>query len=140
MFLVGLAATLFPDRNRWFVLAAFPAGLLGGFVMSATVPGAVVEAAILVSLIATGLAIAARLKTPVWLAMLAVAGFGYAHGAAHGIEMPDYVMPAAFVAGFLVTSVVVHATGYWLARKLPIKVLQAIGAGGAGLGLVLAGA
>ena len=140
MLLVGLAAALFENRDKWFVLAAFPAGLLAGFVMSAHVHAPIVEAAIIASLVVLGLGNALRLRLPLTFAMILVAGFGYAHGAAHGIEIPADAAPAVFAAGFLLTSLFLHAGGYWLAQKLPVPALRAIGAAGTGLGLVLAGA
>ncbi|OCC22388.1 urease [Croceicoccus estronivorus] len=139
MLFVGLGAALFVKRRGWLIPATFLASLVVGFLTAGYISGSLVEATILVSLIALGLATAFRLEAPVQLAILPVAAFGYAHGAAHGIEMPQGAAPALFAAGFFLSSAILHAGGYWLSRILPLPALRIFGAAGAGMGLLLAG-
>jgi urease accessory protein len=140
MLLVGLCATQIRDR-AWLLPLSFMAGLAAGFATGAQVlSGAFVETAILASVIALGLAAMLRVAVPAGLAAGAVTAFGFAHGAAHAIELPQSAAPYLFAAGFLASSAALHAGGYWLSRKLPVPALRLIGAAGAGLGLVLAGA
>ncbi|SFG31006.1 urease accessory protein [Novosphingobium sp. CF614] len=139
MLLVGLGAAIFVKRGGWMLPATFLATLALGFATCTWLPDIVAEGGILVSLVTLGLAAALRIDAPAPLAMLAIGAFGYAHGASHGIETPQGAIPVFFAAGFLATSAVLHLGGYALSRVLPVPALRLIGAGGAGLGLVLAG-
>lgn len=140
MLMVGLGTRLFVRKDGWFVPLAFIAGLVMGFATCGLVTAAMAEAGILVSLVGLGLAVALRITSPMPVALGAVALFGYAHGAAHGLEMPSGVMPLVFAAGFVAASAALHFGGYALARLLPMPALRLIGLGGAGLGLALAAA
>ncbi|WP_404477765.1 HupE/UreJ family protein [Novosphingobium sp. BL-52-GroH] len=139
MLLVGLGAAVFVRRSGWVLPATFLAALLAGFATCTWLPVTFAEAGILASLVALGTATALWVRAPLPLAMFAIAVFGYAHGAAHGIETPEGAAPALFAAGFLASSAVLHVGGYALARVLPVSALRGIGAGSAGLGLLLAG-
>jgi urease accessory protein len=139
MLLVGLGAAIFVKRGGWMLPATFLIALAAGFATFAWLPAPWVEAGILASLVTLGLATALRVDAPAPLAILAVAIFGYAHGAAHGWETPDGALPAVFAAGFLASSAVLHLGGYALARVLPIAALRIIGCGSTGFGLFLAG-
>jgi len=140
MVLVGLCASLGGKRG-WVFPLAFMAGLLGGFASGATLASAsAVEVAILASVVALGLVAALRIAVPVGLAAATIAAFGFAHGAAHAIELPESASPMLFAAGFLATSAALHGGGFWLSRKLPVPAQRWIGAAGAGVGLLLAGA
>ena len=138
MLLVGVGAALFVRRSGWMLPATFLAALTIGFVTFAWVPGAVAEAGIIASLVGLGVATALRVETPAPLALIAVAVFGYLHGAAHGIETPHGAAPAVFAAGFLIASAALHLGGYAAARVLPATALRVIGAASAGLGVLLA--
>ncbi|MET0250850.1 MAG: HupE/UreJ family protein [Novosphingobium sp.] len=140
MVLVGVCAGLFaPDRRSALALpglflAAMLAGFLGGGAL-----GAAAEPLILVSLCALSAAVALRLRTPAPLAASAVIVFGFAHGAAHGLEVPATAEPMLFAAGFLLATAGLHGIGLALARVLPARLIPAAGAAGAGLALLLAG-
>lgn len=138
MMLIGVAAALLFGRHAWRVPAMFCGGLVLGFAAAAGMAKGPVELATLASLGLLGLAVALRRSVPIPVALTAAAIFGFAHGAAHGIDMPGDAMPVLFVAGFLVSSVFLHGAGYWIARALPAPALRALGLAGTGLGLVLA--
>ncbi len=139
MLLVGVGAAIFVRRHGRMLPVTFLLALAVGFATFAWLPSPLAEAGILASLVALGLATTLRVAIAAPLAMLVVAGFGYAHGAAHGIETPQGATPALFAAGFLAASAVLHLGGYALARMLPVRAVGVIGAGSACLGLVLAG-
>lgn len=138
MLLVGLGAAIFLKRDGWMLPAAFLAALALGFATFALIPGTLAEAGIIASVIALGLATALQAKTPAPIALLLAAAFGYAHGAAHGMEAPHGASPLLFAAGFLAASAVLHLSGYALARVLPVPALRLIGVGSAGFGIALA--
>jgi urease accessory protein len=141
MLAVGLWAAL---RGRGAMLAwpaAFVAAMAAGFAMTQgglVVPA--VETMILASVVLLGSAIALRLEAPVWLGAVAIALFGIAHGAAHGMELHGQPLP--FAGGFILASVLLHAAGLGLAalaaaagRHWPVRLA---GAGVAAAGLALA--
>lgn len=141
MLLVGVWAGLLAPNSKWALSlpGAFLGAMLTGFATSAFVPGAIAEPLVLASLIMLGGAAALRFRAPIPVAMSLAAVFGFAHGLAHGFETPEGSFPALFAGGFLIATGALHAIGLWLARTLPIPTMRAIGAGGAVLGLVLAG-
>lgn len=139
MVMVGMGAALLAGRRGWIAPVAFLAGAALGFATYRTLPVTVQELGIAASLVVLGLAVALRLSGPAPLMLPAIAAFGYAHGAAHGMESPQGALPLVFAAGFMATSAALHIGGYVLARRLPLPALRLLGAGSAGLGLVLAG-
>jgi urease accessory protein len=141
MLLVGLWAGLLAKelRGALMVPPAFLAAMLTGFVATAFVGGAFAEPMILASLIVLGAAAALHFRARVPVATAIAAVFGFAHGMAHGFETPEGSFPALFAAGFLLSTAALHAAGLWLARVLPVSAMRLIGAGGAVLGLAMAG-
>lgn len=138
---VGLWAALRggPAALAW--PAAFVAAMASGF--AATQAGFVVpqvEAMIAASVILLGGAIAFGLHAPVAAGAAALAAFGFAHGAAHGMELHGSPLP--FAAGFIGASLLLHAAGFGLAaagERLALRwPLRLAGAGVAAAGLALA--
>jgi urease accessory protein len=70
-----------------------------------------VESGIATSLIVLGLAIVAMWRAPVPLALAIVAAFGICHGYAHGVELPQAASPAAYSAGFVISTGLLHLAG-----------------------------
>jgi urease accessory protein len=138
MVLVGMVAALLVKRNAWLVPVIFTVGLVGGFAASARLAAGAIEPLVLLSLVCGGLALLLRIPLAFALAIFATAIFGFAHGAAHGIDMPGAAVPALFAAGFLTVSVCLQGAGIWMARLMPVAASRAIGAAGAGMGVVLA--
>jgi urease accessory protein len=137
MLAIGLWAAVSGHGARLAWPAAFVAAMAAGFGL--TQAGFVVpqiETMILASVVLLGSAIALRLEAPVWLGAAAIAAFGIAHGAAHGMELQGAPLP--FAGGFLMASVVLLAAGSGLAAMF-----ARIGAGWpvriAGTGVALAG-
>jgi urease accessory protein len=140
MLLVGFWSGLLFRRSpiRLLVPAAFLAAMIAGFATGAIFGVGLAEPLILLSLLALGSAVAFRLRAPPVLAAMAAALFGFAHGQAHGFETPSGAFPALFALGFLLTTGALQALGLWLARVLPEPAARLLGAGGVGLGLLLA--
>ncbi|MEZ5139583.1 MAG: HupE/UreJ family protein [Acidimicrobiales bacterium] len=136
MVAVGIvAATTARGRSVWLAPAAFVGGMaLGGTagMVGLPLPGA--EIAIAASVLLLGIAIAAAVElrgrhlAPL-LGLLAVAGF--AHGHAHGAEAPTSVHPVAYVAGFLVATVLLHVAGVGVGTVIRDRRTVRLGVGAA---------
>ncbi|WP_370208399.1 HupE/UreJ family protein [Pararhodobacter marinus] len=140
MVAVGLWSGLVLPRRVWAGAAAFMTAMITGAALGCA--GAVLpmaEGMIALSVIVFGLLVVmARRGQPRALtavSLAAIAAFGTAHGYAHAVEATGSA--AAYVAGFLVASAVLHASGILAARALVTGRLAQILAGGA---VVAAGA
>lgn len=106
-----LARTQHP-RARWAVPLAFVAVMaltaLAG-VTGLTLPA--VEGGVAASVLVLGLLVAARVRLPVSVSALFVAGFAVFHGYAHGVEMPPATSMIGFAAGFGLATIALHAIG-----------------------------
>jgi urease accessory protein len=141
MVAVGLLSVQLGGRAIWNVPAAFLLFLVvGGALGLVGVPLLEVEGMIALSVLALGLAIAARASMPTVLAMGLVAVFAVFHGHAHGAEIPRLAAPAAYVAGFALASAGLHLTGVtigMLGRRPQLRALLGAGVAGIGLHMVL---
>jgi len=63
------------------------------------------------SVVVLGLVVALQWKSPVPLAMLLVGAFAIFHGYAHGAEMPADTSGAAYAAGFMLATALLHVAG-----------------------------
>ena len=112
MVAVGMFAANLGGRALWAVPATFVAvmafgGLLG--IEHVTVP--YVEVGIAVSVIVLGLIVALEVQWPVAAAMALIAVFAIFHGHAHGDEMPMTASGAAYAAGFMLATALLHTIG-----------------------------
>jgi len=141
MVAVGVVAA-FASR-RW-VAWATPAAFVGGMVLGAvlglggvSIPGT--ETAIALSVVALGaIVVTTAGRDGTWLPVV-VGLFGVAHGVAHGAEAPSAASPVAYVAGFVVATVALHAAGAgagWTVRRAP-AVRMAMGAAVSASGVAL---
>jgi urease accessory protein len=112
MVAVGILAYQIGGRALWMVPATFM-GIMaaGGLLGAAGVSFYFVEPGIAASVVVLGIVVALALKPPVALAMALVALFAVFHGYAHGIEAPLDGTVAAYGAGFLVATALLHAFG-----------------------------
>jgi urease accessory protein len=115
MFGVGFWATQQRGHAIWllpvsFVLAVVTGSLVG--VAGVSMP--LVEQTILVSVVSLALAIVFKLQPRLPVAALVIAGFGLAHGFAHGAEAPgsDFM---GYMLGFTLSTALLHAAGIALA-------------------------
>jgi urease accessory protein len=119
MLAVGIWGAQMGGRLIWTLPVAFPlvmaaGGLLGmaGF----TIPH--VETGIALSVLALGLVITLALRPPEAIALLLIAIFAIFHGYAHGIEMPSAADPAAYGAGFVAATGLIHVAGIGIGLTL----------------------
>jgi urease accessory protein len=140
MVAVGIIAALVPDRRvAWLTPVGFVVGMVAGGVAGiagVSIPG--VELVVGGSVVLLGLAVLrGAAVTAVWLPA-AAAVFGAAHGMAHGGELPEAATAGAYVVGFVVATIVLHAAGVgvgtWLRSRESVRtaaglLLSVLGAG-----------
>jgi urease accessory protein len=139
MIAVGLWAALLGGRARWLVPAAFVGTMMIGAIggrLGLSLPG--IEQGIAASLLVLGLLIAFSVRLPAALSMGVVALFALFHGWAHGAEMPAMNTGLTYGAGFVLATVLLHATGLGLGSLLQkqSKAMQIAGGIVAATGLV----
>lgn len=112
MVAVGMFAAHLGGRAPWAVPLTFVAMMgLGGWLGVARVDIPYVEIAIALSVAVLGLLVAVRAEWPVATAMLLVGVFAVFHGHAHGAEMPMDASGAAYAAGFMLATALLHVAG-----------------------------
>jgi len=101
-----------PQGRQWRGPACFVMAMIIGSVLGlANVQWTGIEAAIACTLIGFGALFARGERTPVGVGLALVSVCGLLHGYAHGSEAPASAGFAEFVAGFAVTTAVLHACG-----------------------------
>jgi urease accessory protein len=112
MVAVGLWGAILGRPALWVLPVAFPLVMaIGGALGVAGVPLPGIETGIAASAVVIGLAVALALRPPVAVAALIVGGFAIFHGHAHGTEMPNAASPAAYAAGFVLATGLLHLAG-----------------------------
>jgi urease accessory protein len=112
MVTVGIFAWQLGGRALWLVPGTFVAVMaLGGLLGMAGIGIAGVEIGIAASVIVLGAIVALGVKPPVAIAMGIVALFAIFHGHSHGTEMPLDVAGAAYAAGFMLATALLHGAG-----------------------------
>jgi urease accessory protein len=132
MFAVGLWAAQHRGRAVWMIPLTFVGVMgLGGVLglTGATLPG--VELGIALSVLVLGALIATATRfQPSW-SMCLVGLFALFHGYAHGHEMPLSVGALSFSLGFMLATLLLHATGlaagFYLQKE--VRAVRALGAG-----------
>jgi urease accessory protein len=112
MVAVGMFAANLGGRALWAVPLTF-VGLMavGGVLGIEHVAIPYVEVGIAISVIVLGLLVALRVQWPVAAAMALVGVFAIFHGHAHGEEMPIDASGAAYAAGFMLATALLHIAG-----------------------------
>lgn len=112
MVAVGIWGATLGRPLVWVLPVAFPLLMVVGSVLGiAGVPLLFVETGVAASVVILGLAIAAAWRAPVAVAVAIVALFGIFHGFAHGTELPENAAPAAYAAGFVISTGLLHLAG-----------------------------
>lgn len=112
MVTVGGFAALLGGRAIWLVPAAFVSMMIVGGIMGVSGVGLpFVEAAIALSIVVLGGALAFGRSIPVVLAMALAGLFAVFHGHAHGTEMPVAASGLVYGAGFVLATALLHAAG-----------------------------
>ncbi|OWV87780.1 urease accessory protein [Rhizobium sp. R635] len=112
MVMVGVFAFQLGGRATWLVPATFVLVMaLGGVLGVAGINVPFVETGIALSVVVLGAAIALNVKAPLAAALGTVGLFALFHGHAHGAEMPENVTGAAYAAGFMIATTLLHVAG-----------------------------
>ena len=113
MLAVGLmAAGCSKSRAGIAVPAAFLLAMGAGALLTMTgVSVPYVEQGIVVSVVAAGVLLALAVRFTLVAGIAVAAGFALFHGLAHGAELPLAASPAAYIAGFLITTTVLLMAG-----------------------------
>ena len=125
----------------WTVPTVFVGIMLFGGLMGIGSEGVTfIETAIAISVIVLGIAIAFKEKLPLFITMGFVGFFGFNHGFAHGVEMPELAHASQYALGFILGSTLIHLVGVAIGHfatktESNAKTLQFIGAFIAGMGL-----
>jgi urease accessory protein len=126
----------------WVLPITFPLIMaIGGAAGIIGVPLPGTEIIIACSVIILGVAVATSLRVNLAFAMVIVGIFGFAHGHAHGAEMPLSDDALAFSVGFVIATGMLHAIGIaiGLLTKWPagFKAIRAMGSLSALFGIYL---
>jgi len=112
MVAVGVWGAWLGRRLLWLAPASFMAAMaLGAGLAFAGLPFPGVELAVAGSVVVLGVLIAGAFRLPGAVGAALVAAFGFAHGHAHGGELPVAADAAIYAAGFLVATGLLHALG-----------------------------
>ena len=145
---VGILSAQMGGRAIWLVPASFVlimavggyAGMQSYSFLDINSIITVIEQGIIISVILLGLAIAFDKNFPVWMGMAACGFFGFFHGFAHGVEIPDAMHSLPYIAGFMVGTAGLHLVGVGIGEgaKKPtngLAVLRYAGAAIFGMGV-----
>ena len=146
MVAVGLLSGVLGGRAVFTVPALFVAYLLFGGVagfLGFELLG--VEWVILASLLGLGAVLAGGARPDKRIVVTAVSLFGFAHGNAHGLELPLAASPAGYAAGFVLASATCHLAGVLLAHvatrpRFALAPVRALGLATLGTAVVLGSA
>lgn len=112
MVAVGLLAANLGGRAIGLVPVAFVALMVVGSALGVRgIEVPFVEAGIVLSVVALGAMVAARVRPPVGIAMAVVGALAVFHGHAHGAEMPADATGALYGLGFVAATALLHAAG-----------------------------
>ncbi len=142
MVAVGVVSVIRGGRALWQVPAAFVGSMvLGGMLAILGVRLPAVETFIAVSVLVLGVAIALSKKMQKQWAMLCIGVFAIFHGHAHGEELPLIANAAQYIAGFVVSTTALHASGVAIGHfsaksRLTATMLRYAGAAMAAAGVV----
>jgi urease accessory protein len=112
MFAVGVWGSQMGGRSVWALPVAFPLVMtVGGIAGMADLGLPYVEIGIALSVLVLGLAIAFKWRPIEIVPFALIAIFAICHGYAHGVELPSAADPAAYAAGFVLATGMIHICG-----------------------------
>ena len=115
MVMVGVFAFQLGGRATWLVPTTFVLVMALGGVLGATgVNIPFVETGIALSVVVLGAIVALNVKAPLAVTLGIIGLFAIFHGHAHGAEMPENAAGAAYAAGFMIATALLHAAGLTL--------------------------
>jgi len=134
MFAVGVWGAQMGGRAVWALPVAFPLVMtIGGILGMSGVVLPLIEVGIALSIVVLGLAIAFKWHPVEIVQLCLIAIFAVCHGYSHGVELPEAADPAAYAAGFVVATGMIHVCGIVVGLLLskPLQGRLARGLGGA---------
>ena len=131
---IGVWAAQLGRRATWLVPLAFVAFMVAGAVLALLgAPLPMVEFGIAGSVLVIGALVAFGTRMPLALAMSLAGAFALFHGHAHGTELPGFAHPAAYGAGFVAATALLHGLGIGIAAlarrhvaRLPVRFAGAV--------------
>ena len=111
---VGIISAKIGGRAIWTVPSTFVFIMLIGGLIGVYFSGinhVIIEYGIILSVIFLGLGITIEKKIPLKIIMVFVGIFGFFHGTAHGLEMPNAANPFYFALGFITGTATLHIFG-----------------------------
>ncbi|PCK80218.1 HupE/UreJ family protein [Rhizobium sophoriradicis] len=112
MVMVGVLAFQLGGRALWLLPATFIMVMaIGGALGVGGVNVPFVEIGIAFSVIVLGTVVALNVRAPLAAALGVVGFFAIFHGHAHGAEMPEDAAGAAYAAGFMIATALLHVAG-----------------------------
>ena len=111
---VGIVSSMIGGRAIWTVPGLFVAMMAVGGLLGRTegsFGATLIETGIALSVILLGGVIAGDRRLPVRIVMAAVVFFGFFHGYAHGVEIPNVARPMVYATGFLLGTALIHLLG-----------------------------
>lgn len=129
---------LFKNRNWLPTLSFISTMLLGALLGINNEALSFTEGVIVFSVLATGLLLVFKIVSPSILLAITFAFFGFFHGHAHGVEMPQESNIPLFILGFILGVVIISAIGWAISKILKKDShFQIIGGFIAGMGLMM---
>jgi urease accessory protein len=112
MLAVGIWGAQMGGRAIWTLPVVFPLIMaVGGLAGIAGLPLPQVETGVALSLLVLGLVIAIAFRPLEAVAVGIIGVFAVFHGYAHGAELPSAADPAAYSAGFVIATGLIHVAG-----------------------------
>lgn len=133
MVAVGAWSAIIGGRGVWIIPCFFLIFMLvGGLVGFNQIEIFYTEQGIAISVIFLGMAVAIKGRVSIFLASICTALFGTFHGYAHGYEIPVIDDVVIYIAGFMITTAILHVIGlfsaYFLLKKTwGVTTLQFLG-------------
>lgn len=109
---IGIWAYQVGGKGLWLIPLSFVAMMLvGGIIGIMGIHIPLVETGIILSILTLGVLIFASAKLPLVFGMLIAGVFALFHGHSHGTEIPMAASGFAYVAGFVVCTILLHLSG-----------------------------
>lgn len=119
MVAIGIWAVQVGGKATWLIPLSFVTMMiLGGVLGASGVAIPFVEKGIIMSVLILGILIIASVRMPVIMGMIVAGLFALCHGHAHGTEIPATASGLAFIAGFAICTMMLHASGIGLGYTL----------------------
>lgn len=119
--IVGIGAlAYFKNKSKWYLLFLpfLAAMIVGGFLGIGNEATFAIEKFIASSVLITGLFILAHDKLSTILLSVILALFGFAHGYAHGAEMPETTTSLQYISGYTLGAILMAVIGMFFTKLL----------------------